>query len=431
MGAIGSLLQDTFLPDMVLVEQHFDDTHLDTAEIPSVLQKGLDENTLAGRIRPGMRIAITAGSRGIHNIALILRTVVDYVKEKGAVPFIVPAMGSHGGSTAEGQRGVIAAFGITEETMGCEICSSMETVVLGPSENGKPVYCDRYAYESDGILVIGRVKAHTAFRGPYESGICKMMCIGLGKQKGAAMLHADGFGLMKEEVPMFARVFLEKAPILGGIAILENAYDQTRELVVLDREEIMEKEPALLIRSKTYLPSIPFDPVDVLVIDQMGKNISGDGMDPNITGRFPTPFADGGITAQRVAVLDLTDETHGNAAGMGLADVTCRRLYDKIDFEQTYPNSITNTVTEVAKIPMVLYNDRQAIQMALKSCNFIDRKRPRVVRIVNTMELRYMWISEGLLPLAEANPRVTVLGRPAPIAFDADGNLTDLNHIHP
>ncbi|MBQ7063934.1 MAG: DUF2088 domain-containing protein [Firmicutes bacterium] len=426
MGAISELLKDVALPKMALIEQRFDDTHLPVEAIPEILQEALEQNAVSKRIFPGMRIAVTAGSRGITNIALILRAIVDYLRSKGAVPFIVPAMGSHGGATAEGQRTVIAAFGITEESMGCEIFSSMETVLLGPAENGKPVYCDKYAYQADGILVVGRVKAHTAFRGPYESGICKMMCIGLGKQKGAEVLHADGFGQMCEEVPMFARVFLEKAPIIGAVALLENAYDQTREIVALDRDEIMDEEPALLLRAKSYMPRILFDPVDVLVVDEMGKNISGDGMDPNITGRFPTVHATGGITAQRVAVLDLTEETHGNAAGMGLADVTCRRLYNKVDFEQTYPNSITNTITEVAKIPMVLYNDREAIQMALKSCNYIDRANPRIVRIVNTMEMRHIWISEALLPLAEANPQVTVLSSPAPFAFDSEGNLEDL-----
>ncbi len=429
MGAITELLEGVALPKMVRIEQRFDDTCIPVETIPALIRNELASSGIDGRIRPGMRIALTAGSRGISHIALILKAAAEYIRSKGAVPFIVPAMGSHGGATAEGQKRVIEAFGITEDAMGCEILSSMETVLLGPAENGKPVYCDRYAYESDGILVIGRVKAHTAFRGPYESGLCKMMCIGLGKQKGAGVLHADGFGQMNVEVPMFARVFLEKAPILGGLALLENAYDETREIVALDRDEIMEKEPELLLRAKSYLPRILFDPLDVLIVDEMGKNISGDGMDPNITGRFPTEFATGGVTAQRVAVLDLTEETHGNAAGMGLADVTCRRLYDKIDFEQTYPNSITNTITEVAKIPMVLYNDRQAIQMALKSCNFIDRANPRVVRIVNTMKLRNIWISEALLPEAQNKPDVTVLGGPEPFPFDENGNLTDLGSL--
>lgn len=426
MGVVAQLLENVRLPKMVLAEQKFDDTHIPVEEIPAVIRKKLADSPLSDRIKPGMRIAITVGSRGISNIAMITRTIVDFVKEKNAVPFLVPAMGSHGGSTAEGQKEVLEAFGITEETMECEIRSSMETVILGLSANGKAVHCDRNAFESEGIIICGRVKTHTAFRGPYESGLCKMMCIGLGKQKGAEVLHADGFGQMVDEVPMFARVFLEKSPILGGLAILENAYDQTRELVALDRDEIMDKEPELLTRSKTYMPSILFDPVDVLVVDEMGKNISGDGMDPNITGRFPTPFANGGIEAQRVVVLDLTDETHGNGAGVGLSDVTTRRLYQKLDFEKTYPNSITNTVTDVAKIPMVLDTDKQAVQMGVKSCNFINRDNPRVVRIVNTMKLQYILISEGLLEEAKKNPQIRILGEPEEMKFDQDGNYADL-----
>lgn len=425
MGAVSELLKDIPLPKMVRIEQQFDDTCIPVADIPAVVTAQLSQDKIAETIRPEMEIAITVGSRGVANIALITKTIVDFVKSRGARPFLVPAMGSHGGATAEGQRQILASYGVTEETMGCEIRSSMETVVLGLSENGKPVHCDKNAFSADGIIVCGRVKTHTAFRGPYESGICKMMCIGLGKQKGAEVLHADGFGLMVDEVPMFARVFLEKAPVLCGIGILENAYDRTREIVGLAKDEIMEQEPELLARSKTYMPRILFDKCDVLVVDEIGKNISGDGMDPNISGRFPTPFASGGIQAQRVAVLDLTEETHGNASGIGLADVTTQRLFRKMDFEMTYPNSITNTVTDVAKIPMVLYTDKEAIQMAVKSCNFIDRKQPRVVRIVNTMEMQHIWISEGMIEEAKRNPQIRLLGEPEEFAFDDKGNLFD------
>ena len=426
MGAISELLADVKLPKMVEIRQEFDHTHLEVSDIPRIVHDELAASGIDARIKPGMEIAITAGSRGVSNIAMVLKAIADYVKEKGATPFLVPAMGSHGGATAEGQLEVLEAFGITPETMECEIRSSMQTVVLGLSENGKPVHCDKHAAESDGIIVCGRVKTHTAFRGPYESGICKMMGIGLGKQKGAEVLHQDGFGQMVDEVPMFARVFLEKAPILGALALVENAYDQTREIIALDKDEIMDEEPGILARSKTYMPRILFDPVDVLIVDEIGKNCSGDGMDPNITGRFATPFATGGIKAQRVAVLDLTDETHGNGNGLGLAEVTTMRAYKKFDFEKTYPNSITNTVMSVVMIPMVLYNDKQAIQEALKSCNFIDRENPRVVRIVNTMEVGRIWISEALLPEALANPQVTVVGEPQEFPFDEEGNLKNL-----
>ena len=426
MGIVAELLQDVPLPRMIRAKQHFDETHIPTEEISVVLHQQMSREKIKETIRPGMEIAITVGSRGVANVALITRTIVDFVKGQGAVPFIVPAMGSHGGATASGQLDVLSSYDVTEENMGCEIRSSMETVVLGPAANGKPVYCDRYAAQADGIIVCGRIKPHTAFRGPYESGICKMMCIGLGKQKGAATLHMDGFGQMREEVPMFARVFLEKAPILFGIGLLENAYDQTREIAVLHRDEIMEKEPALLERAAGWMPRILFDPLDVLIVDKLGKNISGDGMDPNITGRFPTPYAEGGIHAARLAVLDLTDETHGNACGVGLADVTTRRLFNRMDFEMTYPNSITNTVTKVCKIPMILDNDRLAVQMALKSANYMDREHPRIVRIKHTMEMGTIWISEALLDEALIHPQITVCGELREMSFDENGNFMDL-----
>lgn len=423
MGVVSDLLREVPLPRMVRVEQKFDRTHIPPEDIPAVVKKELSREAIASRIRPGMEIAITVGSRGVANVAVITRAIADFVKERGAVPFLVPAMGSHGGATAQGQREIIESYGVTEEAMGCEIRSSMETVVLGLSGNGKPVHCDRIAASADGIIVCGRVKPHTAFRGPYESGICKMMCIGLGKQKGAEVLHADGFGQMVDEVPMFARVFLEKAPVLCGIGILENAYDETREIAALAADEIMEKEPELLLRAKSYMPRLLFDSCDVLIVDRIGKNISGDGMDPNISGRFPTPFATGGIHAQRVAVLDLTEETHGNASGIGLADVTTQRLFRKMDAEMTYPNSITNTITDVVKIPMVLYTDKEAIQMAVKSCNFIDRAHPRMIRIENTMKLKEIFISEGMLAQAGENPQIRVLDEPEEFPFDAKGNL--------
>ena len=429
MRVIEELLRPVTIPPMALVEQRFDDTHIPVEEIPGVLREGLSRECIAGTIKPGMQVAITVGSRGVANVALITKTLVDFVKERGAVPFIVPAMGSHAGATGQGQKAFIASYGVTEESMGCEIRSSMETVVLGLSENGKPVHCDANAAGADGIIVCGRVKAHTAFQGPYESGICKMMCVGLGKQRGAATMHMDGFGQMKDEVPMFARVFLEKAPILFGVGLIENAYDRTREICVLHRDEIMDGEPELLLRSKSYMPRILFDPLDVLIVDELGKNISGDGMDPNITGRFPTPYAQGGITANRLAVLGISKESHGSAFGCGLADVTTRRLFDQMDFEGTYINSVTNTVTGVIKIPMVLDNDRMAIQMAIQSANYRDRKAPRIVRIVNTMELHRILISEALLPEALAHPQVRVVREPEEMAFDAAGNLKDYGKL--
>ena len=423
MGIVADLLRDVQLPKMAPIAQRFDSTHIEIEAIPELVREQLNRPEIACSFKPGMEVAVTVGSRGISNIALIIKSIADTLKSFGVTPFVVPAMGSHGGATAAGQRGVIEAYGVTEDYIGCEIRSSMETVEIGKTANGMPVRIDKNAYEADGIVVCGRVKPHTGFRGPYESGIMKMMAIGLGKQYGAEIIHADGFGRLKEYIPLYGNAILDNAKVLCGLALLENAYDQTREIISLTPQEIREQEPELLNRAKSYMPRILFDACDVLVVDRIGKNISGDGMDPNISGRFPAPYADGGINAQRVAVLALTEETHGNACGIGLADCTTRRLFQQMDLEQTYPNVITNTVVGEVKIPMIMENDKLAIQLALKSCNEIDRLHPRIIHIHTTLDMEHIEISEALLEEASANPDIEILGEPKPFPFDEDGNL--------
>lgn len=423
MGVIAELLKSTPLPKMVKIKEKFDDTCIPVDQIHDTVFEQLGQKKLEGMIKPGMRIAITVGSRGISNIPLIVRSIADFVKSQGGQPFVVPAMGSHGGATAEGQRAVIEGYGVTEEAIGCPILSSMETVEIGHTEEGQPVRMDKNAYEADGIIVCGRIKPHTGFRGPYESGLMKMMAIGLGKQAGAEIIHQDGFGHFKKNIPMFGTVILRNSKVICGLALVENAYDHTREIVGLTPEEIITEEPVILQRAKSYMPRILFDSCDVLIVDEIGKNISGDGMDPNISGRFPTPYATGGIDAQRVVVLDLTKESHGNACGIGLADVTCMRLFEKFDKEATYPNAITNTVTGELKIPMIMYNDKQAIQLGIKSCNEIDRAHPRVIRIKNTMQIETIEISEGMLEEAAQNPDIEILTQPEEMHFNEQDNL--------
>lgn len=423
MGAIHTLLQDVPIPQMVRIRQQFDDTHIPAGEIPGVLREQLSRDCIASTIPKGGEVAITVGSRGISNIVLLTKTLANFVKEKGAVPFVVPAMGSHGGATAEGQKRILESYGVTEESVGCEIRSSMETVQIGTTEDGRPVRIDKNAAEADGIIVAGRVKPHTAFRGPYESGLMKMMAIGLGKQYGASIVHEDGFEKFAENIPKFGTAILKNSKVLFGVGILENAYDKTRELHALTPQEIIEKEPELLRKAKAYMPRILFDSCDVLVVDEIGKNISGDGMDPNISGRFCTDCASGGINAQRVAVLSLTEASHGNANGIGLADVTTRRMLNQMDFEATYPNTITNKITETMKIPMVMESDKLAIQMAVRTCFGIDESSPRIVRIRNTMALEYIEISEAMLEEARKNPQIEIVSEPVPLPFDAQNNL--------
>ena len=418
---MSKLLAPVELPKMVKVRQLLDHSHIEPADIPALVMKELEP--MRDRIKPGMLVAITCGSRGVCNIAIITRAIVDFVKSCGGQPFVFPAMGSHGGATAEGQREILTGYGVTEEFLGCPIRATMEVVQVGETEEGMPVFVDRYAYEADGIILCGRVKAHTAFRGPYESGILKMSVIGLGKQHGAERIHRDGFSDLGRLLPMIAKVVFAKTNILGAVAVAENAFDQTCILEGLLKEEIFEKEPDILRRSKGRLGKIFFDDIDVLVVDQLGKDISGDGMDPNITGRYVVPHMKKEKNIQHIAVLDLTEASHGNCNGIGVADVTTKRFVDKVDVDCTYPNVLTSTVLCTPKIPMFTHTDKECIQLALKTCNYIDRQHPRIVHIKDTMRLEEIEVSEAMLEEARGNQNVEILGEPHEWPFDEDGNL--------
>src|SRR5699024_10765733 len=299
----------------------------------------------------------------------------------------------------------------------------MEGVKLGELENGLPIYMDKLASEADGIVVINRVKPHTAFHGKVESGIMKMISIGLGKQKGAEACHQLGFKHMAEHVPAMAKIAIEKKPILFGVATVENAFDKVAKLEVLKAEEIEEKEPALQTLSKELLPGILFDEIDVLVIDQIGKNISGDGMDPNITGRYPTPYAHGGPDVTKMVVLDLTKETEGNANGVGTADFTTQRLVDKMDREATYANGLTSTVVGPTHISTAMPRDKAAIQAAIKTCNILDFTKARVVRILDTLHVGEIEVSENLLDEVKNNPNMELASDLYELSFNDQGNL--------
>ena len=420
MDMIRKLLDGVEVPRMYLVRQHFDDSHLEDVEGCLLEQMRAKKERIA--IRRGDRIAITCGSRGIANLPAAIRAAVRFVREKGGEPFIVPAMGSHGGSTAEGQLEVVHSLGVTEESVGCPICSCMDVVQLGTTDDGLPVYIDRLASEADGIVLLNRVKPHTSFRGPYESGLMKMMTIGLGKQRGAEACHSVGWKYMYKNVPAIANIVLREANVLFGVALMENAYDQTCRTEVLLKEEIPAEEPALLQYAKTKMPSLPFDSIDVLVIDEMGKNISGAGQDPNISGRYDTPYASGGPQVQRMVILDLTEESHGNACGVGLADYISRRLYEKFDYSKMYLNVLTNKLPQTVNVPVVLDSDWLAIQAAIKTCIENDPEKPRVVRIRSTLSLGEIYAAESMLPELSGLGYAEVTDRLMP-APDADGNL--------
>ena len=423
---ISKILEETQIPRFFKVRQVFPRPKIEVADIPEKISELLSEPKFSDQIKPGMRIAITVGSRGVANVALITKCIVDFVKQKKAFPFIVPSMGSHGGATAEGQRKIVEGYGVTEEYLGCPILSSMEVKKIGQTDEGLDVYIDKNAAEADGIIVGCRIKPHTAFRGPYESGIMKMMAIGLGKQYGAQVCHEAGFKNMHKNVPLFGRAILKHAPILFAVPTIENAFDETSEIFAINSDEVDEKEPQILKKAFSLMPKIWEKSCDVLVVDHIGKNFSGDGMDPNITGTFCTPYATGGIDAQRVCVLDLSEETHGNGIGLGYANATTKRVFDKLDLESMYPNAITCTVLGGVRIPIIMKNDEETLKVCIQTCNEIDKKNPKIVRIPNSLFLEHVLLSEAYYDEAVNNPNLVIKSDLEYLPFDDSGNLLDL-----
>jgi len=379
------------------------------------------------QIRPGMRVAICAGSRGISNYALVVRCTVEAIKAAGGEPFIIPAMGSHGGATAEGQAQVLADYGITEESMGAPVVSSMEVVRLGKldEEPHIPVYMDAHAYAADGVIVVNRVKLHTDFHGPHESGIVKMLTIGLGKHAQALAVHRYGANGLRDYIPRISRKVIESGKILGGVAILEDGYDHTADLVYAPADRMFEVDHALLERSRTLCAKLPFAQTDVLVVDAIGKNYSGTGMDTNVIGRIMIPGQeDLGPKCSRIVALDISNESHGNALGVGLADVISKRLDDKINWKSTYENVITSGFLARGNRPIVGETDRRAIEIALMCCGRpIEMRNARLARIPNTLHLGVIEVSRKLYEDIKDDPSVELISDFAPIAFDETGSL--------
>ncbi len=421
MDIVKTLLEGIPLPRLARIRQSFPSSAV--ADVAGMLRDQLNRPGVVDTVKPGMQIAIAVGSRGVAEIPTLARVTAEEIRKRGGEPFIVPAMGSHGGATAEGQRDVLAGLGVTEATAGCEIRSSMEVVEIGRLDNGLPVYIDKLAYNADGIAVINRVKPHTAFRAHNESGMVKMVTIGLGKQKGAEACHAYSFKYMGEHILAMSAISLAKAPILFGVGTVENAYERVAKVVAVPASQMVETDRELLVEARANMPKFMFDQFDVLIVEQIGKDISGDGMDPNITGRYPTPYASGGPDIAKIAVLDLTPASHGNANGMGTADFITRKLADKIDFKMVYANGLTSTVVGPNRMPMVLDDDRDAILAAVKTCNARDLTQARVVRIKDTLQMSDIAVSESMLPEARANSAIEVLSEPAALTFDDAGNL--------
>lgn len=413
---------DVALPRMARVRQTFDPSRLD--DVAAAVRAEMRRPDVAALVEPGQRIAVGCGSRGVANVAEAAKTVVDELLSLGAEPFIFPAMGSHGGATALGQTGVLANYGITEAAMGVPIHSSMDTVVVGELDDGTPVHVDRHAHEADGIVLINRIKPHTTFRAEIESGIVKMIGIGMGKHAGATALHFHGMDRFGELLPKVAEYALAHTAFRFGVGLVENAYDETALVEALPAQGLLERERALQADAKSRMGRILFRDIDVLVIDRMGKEISGAGFDPNITGRnhrWVEGFDDPRVN--KIVVLDLTDATHGNATGVGAADVITRRLFDRIDYGATWANVITSNYLDGGAIPIVMHTDREAVALGAKTALRVESGDARIVRIRDTLTLGTIMVSEPMLEEVRAHPDMEALGAPEPFAFTRDGRI--------
>ncbi len=421
---------DIALPRMVNVRQKFDGTHL--GDIPASIVKEFQRPEVRARVKSGKVIAVGCGSRGVANIGTITKCVIRELQALGAKPFIFPAMGSHGAATAEGQKKVLEGYGITEASMGVPVKATMDTVIVGNLDDGTPVHMDRFAAEADGIVVINRVKPHTAFRGATESGVTKMLSIGIGKITGAATYHQHGMDTFPMLLPKVRDVNIAKRNVLLGVGIVENAHDQTALIEVMPASQIATREPVLQEMAKRLMPQLYFDEIDVLIIDEMGKNISGAGFDPNITGRNRRAVKwNFGPKVKKIAVLGLTHETHGNATGLGGADVITMRLFKEIDIPSTYANIITSMNLDGGAIPIVMNTEREAIQLAVKTVVRVKPENCRIVRIRNTLELAHIQVSEPLLAEVRARPEHFQIASPAAaFTFDAAGRLAPLPSAH-
>jgi hypothetical protein len=386
----------------------------------------LDQFELQKRVKKGEYIALTAGSRGIKDKPRVLKTIVSRLKDLGASPFIVPCMGSHGGATAEGQIEVLEGLGITEQSVGAPILSSVEVQPIGKTRFGTPVLIDKNILRADKIIVVNRIKLHTDFKGEFESGLIKMMVIGMGKPEGAMMVHRltikYGFPAVLTEA---GSMILKKLPIFFGMGIIENPYDETAFIELLRPREMFEKEKALLKKARKLMPRLPFDQIDILIMDELGKNVSGAGMDTNVIGRC---FSINNQKPKkpritRIFVRDLTEASHGNACGIGMAEYTTKRLVDKIDYPSMHINCITGMTPEGGRVPIFFEKDRDALSTAHYNSGVIDPRDLRILWIKNTLELEHLYASTPLLKEARSNSKIEVLGKPFDLPFDDNGNL--------
>lgn len=422
--AVRGLSYDAPFPSMLPVRQRFEAPQLD--DVARATAEALEP--LRARVTAGMTVAVTAGSRGIHDKAAVVRSAGEWLRSVGAEPFVVPAMGSHGGATAEGQVTMLAELGMTEQSLGMPIHATMDTVDLGRVPDGPTAYLDRYAAAADAILVINRVKAHTDFKGDIESGLAKITAIGLGKQRGAEGIHRYGPANLGSWIPQVARRIIDTGKVLGGLAILENAFDRAARIELVEPDQIGgPREQELLREAKGLMATLPFDHLDVAVIDVMGKDKSGSGMDTNVIGRMmirgSAEFDRPNIT--NIAVLDVSDASHGNAIGLGLADFIPFRILERINLRSCYINAMTSGLggPQRGQIPMAMPTDRDAVAAAILTCGRADLENARVVRMPDTLDLEHLLVSESLRDQVEADAALEIVGDGAPMSFDDEGQI--------
>ena len=412
-------------PRMLRVKQKFEAPTLE--DIPAAVRAEVQSLALDSKVTAGESVAISVGSRGIANIALIIKSLVEELRVLGLEPFLVPAMGSHGGGVAEAQQAIIEGYGVTEEYTGAPIKASMETVQVGKTEDGVPVFFDKYAYEADHVAVVGRIKPHTDFVGEIESGLHKMMLIGLGKHKGAALYHqAIVHYSFDRIIRSVGQTVIDKCGVLLGLGLVENQYDKTALIKGVGAEELVEQEKELLVLAKKWMPRLPFETVDLLIVDEIGKNISGAGMDTNVVGR---KFHDNHAAEKeypkvtRILVRGLTEETHGNASGIGTAEYAHKRAIEEMDREITYINCMTGNHPSGAHIPLYFDTDRICIDRALETVGLVEPENAKVLRIHNTLELAEVLVSEAYLPEVEKRDDLEVIGEAEDMPFDANDDL--------
>ena len=396
------------LPKLVSVEQIFD--HLEIEDVEEKTKREFEKEEIRQKIHIGDKVAIAVGSRGIQNLRKIVKILIEMVKNQGANPYIVSAMGSHGSGTEEGQREILEGYGITPESMGVPVVTTTDVEKVGELSGGKKVYFDCAAAKADAIIVVNRIKLHTDFTGELQSGLCKMLVIGLGNQTGCSAIHEENPENFSEIIENAAKLILDKYPVIFGVGIIENAYDKTFHVEAVPSECLIKREKELVKIAKDKMPRLMIPDIDVLIVDQIGKNISGAGYDPNILGRSSvlTKYSLPIPNIRKMVLLNLTTESHGNGIGMGLFDVVTKKVFEQLDYEAMYANALACKCIEDVKIPLIAADKEDAVRVAIKCIRDVDKENLKIVEIKDTLSLDRIWVSKSVIEDIQNNPKIKI-----------------------